>query len=595
VRAKVRARRANLDDLDRGFTMIELVVAMMIITGVLLVLMAVQTSALVTTAQTHQRTQATAISNQIMEELRSLPWLVLDKGLKDSFVTGAGGDGNVSAGRFRPKVGSALDEVLVTSSSQATDVPPLSGPGGSNKTTSVDPSNGSTVFTSRTYVTRSAATQPDVLTLTVVTTWMRSGRTASGFVVARTEAYAPSGGCGDVSNQPFLGACQALYSSSGGATGPSVTVTGGSAGPPAGPAPVAAVPVLPGSPVLTATMSLGQVGSIVSSQQATMTDSLVTHAGTLLQGTDPAVPLGTGGFVKVVNSASNDVGASGAAPANPADVVALSTASPLSVVSGTYTLAFAPGGGVSGVAKASMVTSCATGIPSAQPCAAATATGGSASSVSFNVGATTFGVASIAGGGTTKSFGARFTTTAGGVPVGCTALTGSGCVSAGGERTVGAMAFGTGTWAGAAAPTGLVKVASYGDSARVERGVSQPTVTGTATRTGTVSYWNGSSYTDVAVGLLTNQTRVTPVVTWSGGGVTVTAQATVTITPSMSIASNPDPTCKTDGCSIDTSAGDVTVAVTYTLTDGSGSSAFTAATTLGSSRANASYKAAPDA
>ncbi|MFI2752064.1 prepilin-type N-terminal cleavage/methylation domain-containing protein [Cellulomonas sp. P22] len=580
---------------DDGFSLIELIVAMMVITGVLLVLMAVQTSALVTTAQSRQRTQATAVSNQIMEELRALPWLVLNKGLHPNFAAAAGGDANISSGRFRPTVGATLDETLVTTSTQATDVPPLSGTGGSNKVISVDPSNAATVFTSRVYVTRSAATQPNVLTLTVVTTWTRSGRTTTGFVVTRTEAYAPAGGCGDVSNQPFLGACQALFSSSGGADGPSVTVTGGAAGPSPTPAPVGAVPVLPGSPVITATMSLGKAGSSVSSQQASTTDSQVTQAGVLLQGVDPEVPIGTDGFAKVLNSASNDVGASGAAPASPPDSTGVSSSASLSAGSGPYTLSFAAGGGVSGVAKASTTTSCATGIPSAQPCGAATVTGGTPSSVSFSVGATTMGVVSVAGGGTSKTFGARFGTTAGGVPVGCTVLTGSGCASAGAERTVGTMSFGTAAWVAGSAPNGLVRVTGYHDSARVERGVSQPVVDGVATRSGLVSYWNGTAYTDLTLGPLTNQTAVSAPVTWTAAGVTVTAQATVVITPSMSIASNPDVACKTDGCAIDTSAGDVTVAVTYTLTDATGSTAFTAATSLGTSHVNASYKAAPDA
>lgn len=588
----LRSRMRRSD--DGGFSLIELIVAMMVITGVLLVLMAVQTSALVTTAQSRQRTQATAVSNQIMEELRALPWLVLNKGLHSNFAAAAGGDGNVSSGRLRPTVGAALDETLVTTSTQATDVPPLSGAGGSNKVTSEDPANGSTVYTSRVYVTRATATQPNVLTLTVVTTWTRSGHASQGFVVARTQAYAPAGGCGDVANQPFLGSCQALFSGSSGATGPSVTVTGGVAGP--SPAPGGALPLLPGSGVMTATMSLGQASASVSSQQATMADSQVTHAGTLLQGLDPQSPATTTGFGRVLNSASNDVGASGAAPANPPDSSAVSSSASLSAASGPYALDFAVGGGVSGVAKSSTMTSCAAGVPSAQPCGAATVTGGSPSSVSLSVGGTTMGVVSVGGGGTSKTFGARFSTTPGGALVGCSVLTGSGCVSAGAERTVAQTTFGTAAWDAASAPAGLVRVSGYHDSARVERGVSQPVVGGVATRSGVISYWNGASYTDLVLTPSTNATAVSAPVTWTAGGVTVTAHATITVTPSMSIASNPDPVaCKTDGCAIDMSAGDVTIGVTFTLADGATSAAFTAATSLGTSHTNASYKAAPDA
>ncbi|GEA88808.1 prepilin-type N-terminal cleavage/methylation domain-containing protein [Cellulomonas cellasea] len=596
-------RRVTAPREDTGFSLIELLVAMMIITAVLVILMAVQTSALVTTAQSRQRTQATAVSNQILEELRSLPWLVLSRGLHTNFAGAAGGDANVAGGSLRPVADPSINEVLVTSSSQATDVPPLSGTGGSNKTVSADVSGVGTPFTSRVYVSRSSATTTDVLTLTVITTWTRSGRSTAASVIARSQAYAPDGGCGDPANQPFLGACQALLSSSGGALGPSITLTGqdpattvvGPAAPPApGPGPW---PLLPGSNALTATLSLSRAGSSSTSQQATATDSVVTHGGVVVEGVDPATPLASDGSGKLTNAASNDVGASGAAPANPADVVGTGPVATTNIPAGPASLSLTAGTGTSGTARASTTASCRTGIPAGQPCSAGLLSSGSASNVTLSLPTGSVSVWGYAGGGSSSTFTGRFTNAPGTAAVGCATLAGAGCTSAGSQRTLGGSTFGVGPWdGGVAAANGLVRVASYTDSVLVERGSSQRTTAATATRSASVQYWDGAGYQTLTVTPSTNQTVNGGQVTWTTPNGTVTAKATVAVTPAMSIASNPDPLlCKTDGCSLDAEAGTLTVTVTYTLSTPLGSSAFTAVATYGTANANAGYKAAPDA
>src|SRR5690625_2311619 len=53
---------------------------MVIIGGVLLSLVTLQTKAMVSIAQAKERQQATAVANQILEELRALPWLVVSNG-----------------------------------------------------------------------------------------------------------------------------------------------------------------------------------------------------------------------------------------------------------------------------------------------------------------------------------------------------------------------------------------------------------------------------------------------------------------------------------------------------------------------------------
>jgi hypothetical protein len=259
-------------------------------------------------------------------------------------------------------------------------------------------------------------------------------------------------------------------------------------------------------------------------------------------------------------------------------------------------LQLTPSSGASAGLRATTTVSCAAGITAGQVCAASDLTGGGASTVVLTAGGSSFTVAAVAGGGSAKTLGTRFASAAGTVAVGCTVLTGPGCLATSVKRTVATTSVGAGSWTGGAAPSGLASVSSYTDATLVERGLSQKTAAAVTTRTGTVSYWNGSGYSSLTLDRLTSTTLVTPAVTTTVGGVSVSATATVTVTPAMAIASNPDPVgCTGEGCSITSDTGTVTLAVTYVVTSGGVPTAFTAAASVGSGRASAAYKAAPSA
>jgi prepilin-type N-terminal cleavage/methylation domain-containing protein len=590
LRDRVLQRLASRRGEDDGFTLIELVVAMLVISLVLLGLMAAQTSALVTGAQARQRTQAAAVANQTMEQLRALPWLTLSKGLHANFVSAAGGDVNVASGRLQPAVGSTISEPLVTSSAQVTNMPPLSGAAGTNKTVSTDPGGTGTTFTTRTYVTTSPSTASGVLTLTVITTWPAKSNARNAYVMLRSQAYAPAGGCGDVSNQPFLGACQALFSGSGGATAPSVVVSPVTPGPGA-PAPTS---LLAGTDYAVATLAVGQAGASLTSQQSTSVDSTVQHAASTLTRVDPEAPETASGGTKLNNAASNDVGSAGAAPSSPADVVGTGTSSTVTATGGSLSLLLQAGTGASGTAGASTTTSCRSGVPAGQPCGSGDLSGGTASTVTLRAGTTSFVAASIGTGGASKAFSARFSSAPGTSSVGCTTLSGAGCAAGGASHTVGTTVLGGGPWTGAT--TGLVKVSSYSDSVLVQRGDAQKATAATASRSATISYWNGTGYATLAVTRATDQVLTVPAVTWTDGTRTVTASARVTVTKSADLAVASDPAgCTGDGCTLDSDTGTITVAVTYTVTEGAVQQALSVVTDLGSSRASAAYKAAPSA
>ena len=578
---------------DDGFTLMELLVAMLIITMVLVTLMMTQVSALVTTSQTRQRTLATAVTNQVMEELRALPYLVLSKGLHTSFQV-AGPDPNVSGGRLRPPSSPAVDEPLVLTSTQVTDAVPLSGVGGTNVSRQSDPSIPGVEFVSRSYVSASPTTADGVLTLTVITTWTANSTTSTRTVMLRSEAYAPQGGCGDNANMPFLGACQAIFTASGGSQAIATTLTPAPFDPAAGtPAPVE---LLPGTPYSAGTLSGARAGAGLTSQQTASTNAAATlPSATFVQPDAAAAPLSTGG-TQVVNEASNDVGATGAAPPNPADRSATGTAAPLAISGAGLSLQLSPGSGVSGVAKSSMVASCAAGLPAGQGCGGATTSGGAASGATLGVPGQSFGLVEVSGGGSSTAFAGRMASAAGASSVGCTAIDGPGCVASGNSRTLPTTVLGTGPWAGGQAPNGLVRLTGYTDSVRVERGKLQPVPAATRTRAGSLQYWNGTGYSTVTLGATTSGTYTGAATTWTSGGWTVEATPTVTITPAMSIASNVDPVkCTGEGCSIDADTGSVTVSVRWRVSGGATNVAFVSATTLGTSQASAAYRAAPDA
>ena len=602
MRRLIERQRRALASHDAGFTLVELIVAMMIIATVLLLLMVVQTSALVTTSQARQRQQATAVANQTLEELRALPWTVLSNGLNTTYV-GSNDDPNIPIGTttLHPSANLSINESLKTSSAQVGPghAPLASGTNNTNKIVQTDPSIPGMTFEARSYtsVSNSPNTPSNVIMLTVIVTWKRVGDAKVRTVIARSAAFAPTWGCGSLTNQPFLGACEAIVSSAGGTQGPSISVSGASVGPPI----AGSVPILPGTTALTATLLSGQADGSSSSQQSVTVDSGATTAGGFVNDASDT-PLASVGLLQVLNKASNDAGTTGAAPPNPSPATGTGTAAPFSVSSGVFVLRMAPSSsGLTGTAQASLLSSCRLGVPPGQGCARGFFTSGAAAKGTFEIGTTTpatvFTLASNPGlTSTNEGWAARFATAAGTDPsVGCaTPVSGAGCASGGAARTLPQIDVGAGPWI--TAGTGIVQITGYSDTLMVQRGTSQLGALPAVTRNGQIKYWNGSGYSaPLTLNVLTSQTLTAiPVLTWTGGGYTVTAATTVSITRPATTTTGTDPLCKADSCSINADTGSVTISVTYTVS-GAASFAFVAVTSLGTTRASAAFKAAPSA
>jgi hypothetical protein len=190
----------------------------------------------------------------------------------------------------------------------------------------------------------------------------------------------------------------------------------------------------------------------------------------------------------------------------------------------------------------------------------------------------------------------------------CTTLTAAGtvgCSSAAAARGAGSLMLGgmpatnvsdTLGWSSGATFTGMVSVTGYNAAATSEQGVGAGAPVGT--RSGTVSYWNGSGYSTFALsGSAVNQSLGTASITYKAGGSSLVMTLGGTITAgAVTTTTWPTPDCTTAACVTTTQVPSVIVRVTYDIRlDGATVGAFAVNLDLGTVTASTSYKAAPDA
>ncbi len=78
-------RRGSLGDPDeQGFTLIEVVMAMLVLVTVAFSLTFVLVSSLADTAYARQRSAATYLANETIEEVKALPWMTIEQGMNPS-------------------------------------------------------------------------------------------------------------------------------------------------------------------------------------------------------------------------------------------------------------------------------------------------------------------------------------------------------------------------------------------------------------------------------------------------------------------------------------------------------------------------------
>lgn len=606
----LRARRYKLSQRDAGFTLVELIVAMLVIAIVMIAIITVQARALTTNADSQARQVSTAVANQAMEQFRSMPWDSLQKGLASNFVSAAGGD------RFVVGSNLVLDDgttyaLKIAPSSNDQDLtkprPPLFTSTGSNASLQTSPSGNGDLYTVRAYTTVDESGNANTVGLVVVSSW-KSRVTGNTLHTVLTSAAYSASGCGSTLNAPYLAACQAAFDSHGSSgqivVGASVTDT-----PPVGTS-ATRVPLLPGSPFYDLSMSTATASSGVSSLQVSTANSLVSYGGTTLDDNSPSTSPTVAGYDKYSLKASTDTTTGAPGPDTSASDKVGSSSVHLPVASGSWSMVWRSDTTRLSDLGAHTTEACSAGTettPVGEPCADASidsAPSAPAYAYLYN-GANEFLLAKVSDG-VDHAWATRFTELNGSLAMGCETVSDSGCVSAGASRTIGNIVIGSGNWDSTVtsgiphAPDGLVVISNYADSIMTQRGTNQPATAATTVRSGSVKYWFGSGYETET---LTAGTDLGPIdldpVTFDGDDFVMLAEATIDISPAAStIKGTGDLFCKAAACAISASNGTINVTVRYTITPKNPAVApfvLTVVTLINGSQAGASFKEVPDA
>lgn len=604
-----RIRRDVLNQREAGFTLVELIVAMLVIAIVLIAIITVQARALTTNAVSQARQESTAIANQAMEELRSMPWDYLRKGLYSNFIVAAGGDDFVTGSTLTVNGRSYALRIGSTGSDQdlSSPWPPLFDAAGSNKQSIASPSGNGDVFTVRTYVTADQAGNANAVGLVVVVSWDRRTDGDTVQTVLTSTAYAPLGSkCGDTQQAPYLAACQAQFEATASTGKIDVAAVASSIDG------AATLPLLDGSAYYRMQMTTGSSSARVASQQVSSATSVATLGGVLwddnIDSTSPSTYGWTRGSTLYQNEASNDT-TTGAAPPDPGDATGFGVNSFYGLNSGPFSFNIRSDDSRRGTATAHTTQTCTTGlafsVTAGAPCATGAVTGlGNAARMGLTVDADTLSFATVdtVGPPEDRAWAARFVTVTGNSSVGCTGFTAgtSGCTSAGAQKDIGGVVVGgvTGaTWAGG--DDYLFKLTNYSDTVFVERGVSATATAPSWSRSGSISYWNGSGYSTFSLGTGATSQKIIAPATWSTSLAAVTATGTIDVTGTYSnVLTSAD--CKGDqGCSVSAGNGWVQVTMSYNI-EPAGTSSFTpwtmtVITNINGSQAAALFKESPNA
>ena len=593
--------RIKLSERDEGFTLVELVVAMFILAIVLVSLMAVQLSAMITITDATRRQQATAYANEAMETLRAMPWDTLNKGNVPGFHTAGGNSdpyftGNNAAGTVSVD-GATYTVRFATTNTQNLAVPrtPLFDSSGSNRMVLSDPEKPDVTFNVRGYIVDSLDGSAGSVGLLVIVSWVDAKGGDRKEIALRSSAYPGSSGCGDLAVQPYLVSCQDRFTF-GGASGyvtTSLTATE--------PDSSNVASLVDGESLKELSVRSAYVTSNGESVQVSSVEGKVSRGGV----TRVALPVApsstavsvTNGYSEIATAASDNFSVSGGPTPDQLVTVGAGPSSSTSVSSGNVAIGGRGDDGRTGSSRSSTTQACnGTQLFAGSPCTYTSLTGtAQVSATQSSSGQTMY---SVLRSGTTDSTsgGGRFIATPPGAMFGCQTLGSSGCTSARSTYEENQLRFGTftsGSWVGGAQY--LVQISTYKDSVLTQRGALQQSTAATITRTAGIRVWNGTAYSANIPLTATSSGAIAQsgTVTWNpGGGVTVTASASVSATPvsAQVLGENPVVDCSTDACATTATAGSVTVNLRYQVVTPTASWDIYQSSILTGSAASASYE-----
>ncbi len=491
-------RRRRTD--DEGFTIVEVIVAMVIIAAVMATALAFLVSGLQTVVQSRQRQTATALATEAVERMRALPYDTVT--LHNTAASPA-----ATAIYAVPSSGSYVFNADLA----ASDIPGLSGTESlvvnqvSARTRDVQVDN--VTYRVHSYVTDGP---DDSFYLTAVVVYLSGVSRGERITTQRSVTYSPAG-CLSTAQNPFAAPCQAYFTVNASQVLGAVTVTNADDG-------TQPIPGLDTGAATKLELTLPSNSAMVLVEQtASGSASAMTSGGARTSTT----PTATGARIA---SASVDSDPSTVDVADPKVSVTPSQTSMSQVVQGTAgRLRADVSSSDAGRARAGVYADTAVCVGTSgiglvtgpageeRPCASSELTpSGSTMTLTYEPDAA-YGFSSVdvpifsaaPSGSVGRSVAAQLVANNAGACTGVATKT-TGCAFGAANRSLGAVRLGlpasggTTVWAPGMDARGILQLTGFSESVRVEEG--EGATTRTYTRGGTLQVYNGLGYTTVPLG-----------------------------------------------------------------------------------------------
>ncbi len=225
-----RRLRAKTSD-ERGFTLLETIIAITVIFGSLTTLAYAATASLHYQDIARQRQSANGVAAQIMEEVRGLAYTKITAGLSSTDLTG---DSNIvsCSGVYRFLACTAgsepgAGEKIVSSAGLTTTTPLV--PHQSSTSPNTDVVINNIAYSWATYVTQDDSSATSPYRVTVVVTWTDGPVGGTKLVRVQSLFWSPNG-CTSTATHPFAAPCQPFYLGNATVPNGNLSVTGSIAG-----------------------------------------------------------------------------------------------------------------------------------------------------------------------------------------------------------------------------------------------------------------------------------------------------------------------------------------------------------------------------